>query len=455
MTGKNLIFICLDSFRQDHVSFYGAGKPVFDGVPAPSSPVLDAFAKDCVVFDNCHPCGLPTIPVRTELMTGQFTLPVRGWQPLEDTDFTVARLLRREGYVTGLVADTWHLWRPKMNFHSDFMSWRWIRGQEYDAWNSNPPRRNIEGYVNANYDARWRGLTGQFLANTDGFASPEDWFAPRVAEEACGWLKRNRPHGKLFLWVDSFDPHEPWDPPKAFDRFTDPAYRGKRLILPMGGEADSWATKEEQRFIRGLYAGEAAFVDDSLGRLFRAMEEGGYYDDSLIVVIADHGHPLADHGKFLKGTDRLHSELVNVPFMVRMPGRGKGRRTKALVSYPDILPTILELMGFSADLPGMAGRSFASVVRGETDTHREAVVTGYFAGAERRVRDSRFAYIRRPAGRPDELYDLAADPRERDNLIDRHPDEARRLAAAFGSSFMGRPVSVVKGIQGKYEVENA
>jgi len=455
MVPMNLIFICLDSFRQDHVSLYSAGKPVFDGVPPPSSPVIDAFARDCVVFDNCHPCGLPTVPVRTELMTGQFTLPARGWQPLEKTDFTVARLLRQSGYVTGFVTDTWHYWRPEMNFHSDFMAWRWVRGQEYDAWNTGPSRRSVDDYVNASYTAYWRDLVGRFLANTDDFRSPSDWFAPRVAGEAVEWLARNRSHKKLFLWVDSFDPHEPWDPPKPFDRFTDPGYRGKRLIMPMGGKADDWASKEEQRFIRGLYAGEASFVDDSLGRLFRALEEGGYYDDSLIVLVADHGHPLADHGKFLKGTDRMHSEVLNVPFMVRLPGRGKGRRTKALVTFPDILPTVLELMGLKADLPGMAGESFARVVRGEVDSHRSFVVSGYHGGAERCVRDGRFSYVRRPEGEPDELYDLAADPRETANLIDRAPGEARRLASAFGTMFMGRPISTVKGIQGKYEVENA
>ena len=75
----NLIMICLDSFRQDHVSFYHGGLPAFDGVPACQTPHIDAFARECLAFDNVYPCGLPTIPIRMELMTGQFTLPYRPW----------------------------------------------------------------------------------------------------------------------------------------------------------------------------------------------------------------------------------------------------------------------------------------------------------------------------------------------------------------------------------------
>src|SRR5207248_4014812 len=126
----------------------------------------------------------------------------------------------------------------------------------------------------------------------------------------------------------------------------DPDYKGKRLIMPLGGLAEKWATPEEQREVRALYAGEASFVDDCLGRLFKTLEEQGYYDDSIILVMADHGHPLGDHGKFLKGADRLYSELLKVPFMVRLPGaRVKGRR-QAIVQFQDALPTLFNLLGF-------------------------------------------------------------------------------------------------------------
>jgi arylsulfatase A-like enzyme len=448
----NLICIMLDSFRQDHVSCYNRGKGPFEGVPACRTPNLDRFAESAIVFDNAYPQGLPTIPVRTELMTGHGTLPYRPWQPLTAEDVSVAQILRREGYVCGLISDCYHYRAPGMNFHRHFNAYRWVRGQEYDPWVSSPPRRSVDDYVNAGYPEEWRARIAQFLANTDDFASESDWFPAKVFGDAADWLRKNRCHHRLFLWVDSFEPHEPWDPPKRMDTYTDAGYKGKRLIIPMGGAYRDWCTEEEARHIQGLYAGEAAFVDDQLGILFGALEAEGYYEDSVIFIVADHGHPLGDHGKFLKGADRMYNELLRVPFMVRLPGGRGARRSKALVQFPDVLPTLLDLLGFGDCIESMHGKSFRPVVEGDTDACREATITGYFQGADRCIRDERWSYVHRPADAPDELYDLENDPRERRNLIDEHPEEAQRLAARFGSYFRRAPSRVVKGIQGKYEM---
>lgn len=452
----NLICIVLDSFRQDHVGFYSQGRPAFAGIAPCHTPHLDAFARQCVVFDNAYPEALPTIPVRTQLFTGQCTLPFRPWQALAREDRSSAQILRAEGYVCGLISDCYHYRAPGMNFHQGFHAYRWVRGQEYDPWTSHPPRRAVDLYVNEHYDALWRGRVSQFLANTDEFAREEDWFPARVVDEAIAWLQRNRGHRRLFAWIDSFDPHEPWDPPARFDTYTDPAYRGPRLIMPMGGLADRWATPAEVQHIRGLYAGEAAFVDHCLGRLFQALEELGYYEDSAILLMADHGHPLGDHGKFLKGGDRLYNELLRVPFMVRLPGGQGARRTPAMVQFPDVLPTLLDLAGLGNDTASMHGRSFAPVLRHQTDEHRPLVISGYHEAVDRCTRDRTWSYVQRPAGEPDELYHLEEDPQERRNLIDQHPEEALRLARAFGSYFRrGAALPAVKGIQGKYELASS
>lgn len=451
----NVIVIMLDSLRQDHVSAYHQGSGPFADVPPCQTPNLDRFARECVVFHHAHPEGLPTMPVRLALMTGQWTLPFRGWEPLRDTDITIAQLLSDRGYVCALISDTWHYRAPGMNYHRGFHEYRWIRGQEYDPYYSSPPRRRVEEYVNDHYPDLWRRRVAQFLANTDEFTEERHWFAAQVTEQAIDWLKRNRIHDRVFLWVDSFDPHEPWDPPRAWDTYTDPGYRGPRLILPMGGPMEAWATPEEVRHIRGLYAGEVAFVDHCLGQLFQALGELGYLDDSLVIVTNDHGHPLGDHGKFLKGGDRLYSELLNCPFLVRLPGgRHGGRHTSALVQFHDVLPTILDLLGMRADSLAMHGRSFRPVLEGETDCHRETIIVGYHDAYDRCVRDGQWSYIRRPEGQADELYHLPTDPREAHNLIDEHPEEARRLASAFGPCFYRAPVREVKGLQGRYEMSS-
>lgn len=452
----NVIVIVIDSLRQDHVSLYHRGHGPFADVPACQTPNLDRFARDCVVFHNAYPEGLPTMPVRLALMTGQWTLPFRGWEPLRDTDITIAQILADRGYTCGLVSDTYHYRAPGMNYHRHFHAYEWVRGQEYDPYISAPTRRRVDDYVNPHFDQQWRRRIAQFLANTDDFTEERHWFAAQVVDRSIAWLKGNRPHDRVLLWIDSFDPHEPWDPPKRWDTYGQAGYRGPRIIMPMGGPMAQWASPEEIRLVRGLYAGEVAFVDHCLGRLFDALGELGYLDDSLVVITNDHGHPLGDHGKFLKGADRMYNELLKCPFLVRLPGgRNGGRQTNALVQFHDVLPTILDLLGMGADTQGMHGRSFRPVLEGDADCHRSSVIVGYHAGADRCVRDGVWSYVRRPEGEPDELYHLVDDPRETRNLIDEQPEEARRLAACFGPYFFRGPIREVKGVQGRYEMGSA
>jgi len=443
----NLVVVMLDSLRQDHVSFYG-----WEGCPV-ETPNLDAFAAESVAFDNCYPEGLPTIPVRTELFTGQHTLIHRAWKPLDPSDVTVASVLRAEGYLCCLVADTYHLFKPNMNFHEGFHAFRWIRGNEYDSFRTAPPRRRrLEDYVNENYDETWRGRVLQFLKNIDEREKPEDFPCARTVRTCLEWLERNRSDQPKFLWMDTFQNHEPWLPPEPFNRYVPAGYDGPLIILPMGGRTLDWASEEAVGCVRGLYAGEVAYVDDCLGHLFDGMREMGYFDDSLICVLSDHGHPLADHGKCLKGADRMYSELLKVPLLIRFPGgQYGGRRIEALSQFPDLLPTWLDALGLGKAAHDMAGRSLMPVIEGRQESIREATISGYHGSADRAVRDKRYSFVLRPGDEPDELYDLAADPRERKNIIGEKPQVADALARCFPRVYYPEtPRS--HGVQGDSEV---
>lgn len=205
-------------------------------------------------------------------------------------------------------------------------------------------------------------------------------------------------------------------------------------------------------YTQGLYAGEVAYVDHYVGQLLDRLRKLGHYEDSVIVLAADHGHPLADHGKFLKGGDRMYSELLKVPFMVRFPGSEHGgQRLDALAQFQDVLPTLLDGVRMGSNIETMHGHSLMLLIRGDADSAREVIITGYHEAPDRCMRDREWSYIRRPEGEPDELYNLTEDPRERRNVIDEYPQEAARLAAAFGSLYALRG-EAVKGIQGRYEV---
>ncbi len=457
----NIIIVVLDSLRQDHVGFYRSIQgfsSIFDGVKPPETPNLDRLASESVVFTNAYPSGLPTIPVREELLTGQFTLPYHPWSPMHPDSYTMPELLKGLGYLTGLISDTYHLFKPGMNYTKGFDTWLFIRGQEYDAYGIPPPvNRKLEDYVTKDYYTNYAGsrsyaeLVAQFLANIDDWRGEEDWFAARVFRAASEWVRRAyKSGGRFMLWVDSFDPHEPWIPPPRFDKYTDPGYKGPKLIMPMGGEASKWFTEEQVNYIRGLYAGEVAYVDHYFGEFYNTLRDLGLLEQSIIILLADHGHPLADHGKFLKGGDRLYNELLKVPFMVRLPN-GRHMVTNAIVQFPDLLPTILELLGLPETYTyTLAGRSFTSVLNGSSNSHRRYAIMGYHEAVDRCIRDGEWSLVYRPDGRH-ELYNIKKDPKERINLINEYPDKAEELLNALALWFMNRRIPI-RQIQARYEL---
>jgi arylsulfatase A-like enzyme len=443
----NIIVVVSDSLRQDHVGFYAG-----EGSPA-RTPNMDAFLLDAVTFSNMYPEGLPTIPVRTEWVTGAGTLAGRSWQPLEATDVACAEMLRREGYLTAFICDVYHYFKPDMNFHRGYKVWRWIRGQEYDPYRSAPAKtRRVEDHWKDSFPPRWRERLEAYCRNLEGCRRADDFPCGRTFNEAIDWLRGNAGQRPFLLWVETFDPHEPWTPPEEFDVYGDPAYSGKDYIFPPGGQASDHFTPEEIARIRSLYAGEVSYVDAMLGRLLEALKDAGAYDESLIFFLSDHGHPLADHGKFLKGPDRMHSELLKVPFGFRLPGGElSGTRTDRLAQFPDVLPTMFEAAGLSNNLPAMQGTSLLPLCRGEVEKVRDTVISGYHGGIDRCIRDETWSLVFRPEGEPDELYNLEDDPRETQNMIDEQREVAGRLRSAYGAAFVpsGR---AVKGLQGTFEV---
>jgi len=447
MTAPNVFFLILDSFRQDHIRFYNPEA-------APNTPHLDALARDSVALDNCYPEGLPTIPVRTCWLTGEQTLVHRPWQPLTKEDRSLPELLAQAGYLTACFTDCYHYFKPNMNFHRGFRTWEWVRGQEYDAYRSAPlTKLDLEDYVKDTYTPQWRRIVEAALKNVEEFETADDHYCAHLVKKASAWVERNRGQQPLFVWLDSFDPHEPWTPPAEFDRYVDPNYHGKRLVLPPGGPADAHFSPEEIASIRGLYAGECAYVDHYIGQFLEQLKALGLYDDALIILLADHGHPLADHGKFLKGPDRMYSELLKVPCLFKLPGGAHaGMRTDALASFHDVLPTLLEIVGMGNNRDALPGQSLLPLIHGKVESIRDAVISGYHGAEDRCIRDRVWSYIRRPEGEPDELYHLLDDPHEQHNLIDEYPDEARRLANQFGGLYFPHAPSAIKGLQGRYEL---
>jgi arylsulfatase A-like enzyme len=284
-----------------------------------------------------------------------------------------------------------------------------------------------------------------------------DWMCGRTITAAMDWLEENHSRDGFVLWVDMWDPHEPFDAP-AFDeaRYVDPAYAGDRLIVPRYGRPD-YMTVAERDHVRALYAAQVTLVDRWVGRLLEKVETLGLDKNTLIVYLTDHGHLFAEHdlqGKPTGPLGMLYEVTARVPLLIRHPeGMGAGERIAGLAQHPDILPTILDFLG--VPIPAaVQGQSLLPLIAGTAQRLREHAFTGRYsrvaglalavarqeaahgfdgwAGLERfgepfTVTSEEWAFICPPGGRPRELYDLRRDPAQATNVIAEHPQVALDL----------------------------
>ena len=231
------------------------------------------------------------------------------------------------------------------------------------------------------------------------------------------------------LWVEAFDPHEPWDPPKRYADAYCPDDGGIDFIMPRLGPDPSPRDIERTK---ALYSGEVTFLDRWIGHLIEKMEEHDLLKDTLILVLSDHGTQLWDHGDFGKGGSNLRRYNTGIVWQMRFPD-AKPRTIPALVQSHDVMPTLLDLL----DVPyaRTQGQSVMPLVRGKADSLRESAVIGWAqfaegnARAHASVRTHDWNYVR-PVHTDDApylLYNLADDPLENDNVIDKHPHVAASL----------------------------
>jgi len=415
----NFIIIMCDTMRPDHLGCYGN-----DWI---NTPYLDAFARECTVFERAYCGSWPTIPNRTDLFTGRFGEPLHPWRPLSWEAITLPEIMRGNGYVSHLIHDTPHLVNYGFGFDRPFHSWWMIRGNEVDRFNSDHGVWKLgfaEEKTRADISATYHG---QYLRNIINRRTEKDYFAPMVMSAAIDWLDRNYRHEKFFLWIDSFDPHEPWDPPQHYVDLYDPGFKGD---VPTNFFNVPNITPRELKQIRARYAGEVTMVDKWVGHLLEKLDDLGIADDTVVLVISDHGTGLGDHGPIQKTTPTFE-EVGRIVWLMRLPkGRGSGKRIKALVQPPDLMPTVLDLAGLETP-DFVQGSSLVPLIKGEKRKVRDLAVTGP-AGQMRSttnltVTTDRWAFFHTPTRNKWRLYDLKADPLQKKNVLSQHKDVAEKL----------------------------
>jgi arylsulfatase A-like enzyme len=459
----NIIVIVTDSLRFDHVGCYGSDV---------KTPNIDRLAKEGIRLSNAYSENLPTLPTRRAWWTGRYHFHQAGWQPFLEADDLLAEILWNQGYTSALITDVYHMHKPSYNCGRGFDTTVFIRGQEYDPWIVDPgvrvsvedsPVHRIRETDSPENIRIWKKHFEQYLRNCTVRRGEEDYYAPQVAKEAIRWLEHitKKRKDRLFLWVDMFDPHEPWDPPAPFhEMYADSAYAGPNLVDPMPGEVEGYMTPEEVQNTKNLYAGEVTFVDKWVGILLDRIRDLGIDENTLIMHTTDHGEPFGEHGHIRKARPHCYEELVHIPWIIRLPNRkSAGREIDALVQTVDLFPTVLEALGidpesigldgFKADgaaderrrrpsgstfgdsIPPLTGQSLMPLLKGKVDSVRETVFGAYY-GREWYIRSREWTY-RLPLASPDRpsLYHRPSDPGENADLAEEHPDVANGLELAL------------------------
>lgn len=440
-SAMNVILILSDTFRRDFLGIYGNSWI--------RTPHLDDFARKCMIFDHAYTASFPTVPARTDLFTGRFVFTYLDWQPLPRNEIVLSEIFSQAGYITQLIADTPHILKDGYHFDRGFTGWEWIRGQENDRWATAP--LEVSFPCDPGKLRSPETTVKQYLRNVAFRKHEEDYFPARTVLTAIHWLEQNYHHRPFFLYIDTFDPHEPWDPPRWYVDLYDPGYQGEEVIYPRYSYTD-FLSPPELNHCRALYAGEVSLVDRWVGELLNTIDLLNLWEDTLVIFTSDHGFYFGEHsliGKAVfgpQGLERspLYNEVIRIPLLFYAPGVIPGQRCSAFVQFPDLLPTLLDLCGMEKPA-SIQGETFAPLLYGEKSERRnfalsswslihDTPLTRVVDGVERRVASPRpstltteewsFIY----AGSGDyELYHLPTDPQQNHNVADRYPEVAQQL----------------------------
>lgn len=442
----NLIVLVSDTFRADNLKAYGS-----QWVDA---PYLNSFADESIVFESAYPEGMPTIPIRRQLYTGRRIFPthfyfqqdnvkIPGWHELYLEDVTIAETLQAAGYQTALVADLYHLFKPGRNFHRGFNYFEWIRGQEVDFYGQAPRVHpdfsslypddylKLVSTVQGGTGDAFPRFLNQYLANRKRWLKNGDSIPEQTAKSAIQWLKQNHDQGPFYLHVESFDPHEPWDPPAHFlEKYLKDPSKHSWPEPPYGNVK---VPDEGVKRLRANYAGEASNVDYWYGQVLQTVKELGLYENSVIVFLADHGALLNEQGQWVKGPEKLRKQVTHVPFLLHVPEKQyAGKHVSGFVQTADVVPTVLGRLNLQPSAR-VTGENLWPYVAGDQTNKREYVVSAYGYIASVRTPEWNYSAVWDKAkyrgNYSPQLYDLKNDPEELKNVADAHPEVLKELQA--------------------------
>jgi arylsulfatase A-like enzyme len=441
----NVVLIVVDTLRADHA--FG---------PRARTPNIDALARAGLSFTSVFPEAMPTVPARRTLLGGRRVFPFRdwhahdgllgepGWAPIADVRGTFTSVLRRAGYWTAYVTDNTFLgFSPAYAAFRDSFDGFVRRGGQVGGRASGVSDRELSRWMPpALEDPQTRDRVRRYLAN-GGYEHDESRsFAARVFRDGATLLATAARRRPFALVVDTFEPHEPWTPPRPYiDMYGDPDYRGPEPARPYYAPVSRYLDGAEGEVLlermRALYAAEVTMTDRWLGVFLDRLEELRLAHDTVVALVSDHGFFLGEHGLTGKISTRLYSELIRVPLVVVDPHRRRaGTTSDWFASTHDVAPTLLSMAG--VEVPAtMDGADLSHLLDGRVPGERPYAYGGY--GNCFYVRSGSHGLFGTNRGDGLHLFDHRDDPDEMRNLSAGQPPEVAELYGAL-SRGVGEPL---------------
>ena len=388
---KNAIVIMFDTLSAKYLGCYGNTWI--------KTPNMDRLAKEGVLFENWYTEGLPTVPCRRAMLTGRYTLPKAGWVPLSMEDTTIADLCWGKPIDTGIVLDCPMFRLPKFGYTRGFDKVWFLHGHEADEHyyeGDELIHMDVDDYFDETSGKKYCARSGEeayaaikkmsasLLSEIQYWKTPEDRYVAKTVKKAIEYLKQVDRNKQFFLWIDSFDPHEPWLPPSTYMRQPcpyDPDYKGKDEFMPLPDLSAEIYTEAQLHHIRMMYAELVTLCDTWLGHLMDAIHDLGLESSTMLMMVSDHGSPQGSgewgHGLMRKCRPWPYEELAHAPAIIRCPGVKRGQRIKAFAQSCDVAPTVLDWLGVGVH-PDMQGKSLLPLMRGEVDKVRDFAIAGYY-----------------------------------------------------------------------------
>jgi arylsulfatase A-like enzyme len=321
-TNPNVFVYLIDTLRADHLSCYGYGKE--------TTPYIDRFSKTGILFTNCFATASWTKPAVGSILTGLYPNKHNSQDQkdrLSNDVEMISEVLKSHGYATIYITPNMNSSR-EMNFDQGIDIYRFTIGGKY----------------------------GEDFYRSSEFLNSEFF---EIIENNPNLLDK-----PLFAFLHTVDPHDPYTPKAPFLKFKKGDKERKEL-----GFSDSIRLKKKIKglsrkdidYIKSLYDCEILHNDYYFGKFVDFLKEKNLYENSIIVMVADHGEQFDEHGSIFHGCS-IYNEEVHVPLIIKFPyGKFSGIRTGAIVSQVDIFPTILDYLGIEIS-PGVDGLSIFNIL---------------------------------------------------------------------------------------------